>query len=259
MLPVADPMFVTTTLEFESFVDDFSDGNYNGWSVWQGSWSAANGYLADTSPTTARIVRASTDADSVTWFSYNNRDTAYGTSVYLRAGGVDGGSLRLELSPGNVRLVDSSIQLAWVAVSTTQNQWYDVRIKLDGNNVSLWRGIQGQTMTQLFDVDTATTLTSGRLEFRDNANAEFWFDNIRIDTPNNMGKFLHVKSDSPVIDAGDPSIGVTRRDFDDQFSPIDIDQVGTELSDPLPNNNPHDIWVDEFPTDKGFSYWWRRF
>ena len=253
MLPVADPMFVTTTLEGESFYDNFDDGNYNGWAVWAGTWSAANGYLAQTSTATSRIVRSFTDANEIS-FLYNSQNTAYTVMVWLRAGGPGGGGLRLDLSPGNSRLVDAGVQRAWVATTTDQNQWYKVRIRQAGSYVEMWRGKVGEAMIKVFAVDTVTTLTSARLEFRINASAgaEFWFDNVRIDRWPNLGEFLHLQSDSPVIDATDMDENDGAfRDFDDQQAPL--------AGDPLePSEIFRDMGADEFPTSGGFSYWWQR-
>ena len=263
MLPVADPMFVTTTLEGESFYDNFDDWNYNGWGVWAGTWSAANGYLAQTSTATSRIVRSFTDANEIS-FLYNSQNTAYTAMVWLRAGGPGGGGLRLDLSPGNSRLVDAGVQRAWVATTTDQNQWYKVRIRQAGSYVEMWRGKVGEAMIKVFAVDTVTTLTSARLEFRINASAgaEFWFDNVRIDRWPNLGEFLHLQSDSPVIDVAKtlddqnpPQPLGPYRDFDDQLSPIDGPQPPEEED----NENERDMGADEYPTNPAFSYWWRRF
>ena len=53
--------FVTKTVPI---FDDFDDGDYKGWTVDGGTWSAANGYIANSSSgSTSRIKHAMTNGD----------------------------------------------------------------------------------------------------------------------------------------------------------------------------------------------------
>jgi len=102
--------------------------------------------------------------------------------VYLRAGGSGGGGLWLDFTSTAMRLYDdaSSTQLGYSSsYGSTQNVWYDVHVKVDGSNVQVWRGASGGAMDKVFDVSTASTTTTGRLEFRA-LNGKMLIDNVQI-------------------------------------------------------------------------------
>lgn len=69
----------------EPFEDNFNDGNYTGWSVWSGTWSALNNYLRMTPGTAGTIAKANTDADLELRFTDVNNDTS-DNNYYLVVG-----------------------------------------------------------------------------------------------------------------------------------------------------------------------------
>jgi len=159
------------------FFDDFNDGNYTGWSVWGGSWSAANHYAESTGGTTDRLAKSFSEGDYDLWFSYNRYD-ADDLTVYLRIDGSD--RLRLEFLSGATRLVDTSTQLAYNgSQGSAADTWYDVYVRVDGSNVTVLRAEQGELLEAVIDVSTATTLDSTALEFRANGGAAY-LDDVRI-------------------------------------------------------------------------------
>ena len=58
----------------EPFEDDFNDGNYTGWSVWSGTWSAANNYLRMTPGTSGTVAQSNTDNGLELRFAYTCND-----------------------------------------------------------------------------------------------------------------------------------------------------------------------------------------
>src|SRR5690606_1280238 len=101
----------------EPFEDDFSDGNYTGWTG-SGRWSASTGQVINSAePGWSSFEVATTGANHEVRFDYVNKDTYvsnYRLMVYLRV--TSGGEqLMLAFYPGDARLA-KFVSGAWVLV-----------------------------------------------------------------------------------------------------------------------------------------------
>ncbi len=140
---------------------------------------------------------------------------------------------------------------------TEEGVWYTVTIRAAGPHVSVWRQRDGGPNEFIFQVNDAPTYENNRFLVEVQTNAQYEFDDFDIKINNNLNDFLHLESGSPAIDTADTDLDanfnpVVFRDFDDQFGPVDgdLDQFFTD---------ERDMGADEYPTDSGFSYWWRNF
>src|SRR5690606_38753091 len=162
----------------EPFVEDFLDGNYSGWNVWGGSWSATDGYLKKTATGNGAIAKSHTDADGELRFDYRVTDTS--TATYARARlrcTASDDFLYVLIRPTAVYL-GKKLSGVWTSlgsttVTTTQNQWYTIRAEYDGANVTLWRSTEGELETQLLTTSSAapTTTNFTALEIAASSNA----------------------------------------------------------------------------------------
>jgi hypothetical protein len=152
---------------------------------------------------------------------------------------------------------------------TEENVWYTVTIRAAGSYVGVWRQRDGGPNEFIFEVNDAPVYENNRFLIEVETNAKYQFDDFDIKINNNLNDFLHLFGDdttevySPAIDAGDPNILNPEffRDFDDQLGPVDIEGEGYEprVIPSDPDYRPRDMGADEYPTNSGFSYWWRNF
>jgi hypothetical protein len=136
---------------------------------------------------------------------------------------------------------------------TEQGVWYTITIRAAGSYVGVWRQQDGGPKELILEGNDAPTYDNNRFLIEIEQDAQYEFDDFDIKINNNLNDFLHLDEDSPAIDATLPPVpGVYHRDFDDQFGPV--------AGDPLtPTIIISDMGADEYPTDPGFTYWWRNF
>ncbi len=133
----------------EPFEDDFNDGNYTGWSVWSGTWSASNNSLRMTPGTAGTIAKANTDASLELRFTYvcnDDSNTSYGLLVGPRYA-AGGDRIYLYFYPDRAVLAQrvSGVwtQLDWDGADSDEGTEYTVRIVCDGSNVEVYRSEPG--------------------------------------------------------------------------------------------------------------------
>ena len=210
-------------------------------------------------------------------FSYmkETSDTGHVADVYFRF--IEWNNMiYLSIKHDRMRIVKRvagtySLIVENMSAGSTEDIWYDVYIRCEGDHVEVWRGLQGKAMTKVLTTDAApfADTEQARVMVYLGTDAEYRYDNLGwVGKGSSNPLFLHLAEGSPCIDeawtewkidedTGQPIVGnpVPKRDFDDQLGPIDGDNDE-------PNHLPkRDIGADEWPTqDPGvISYWWERF
>jgi YD repeat-containing protein len=141
----------------EPFKDNFNDGDYTGWTVSSGTWDASNHYLTCTA-SEGEITKVSSDGSSDLWFSYYDGDTssaAYYATVYLRYNLLsyvwlkvfrDKMELFEHIAPTcDTEEVNTTLDTNSNA-TTSQGVWYDVRVRYNGANITVWRAQRGMNV-----------------------------------------------------------------------------------------------------------------
>jgi hypothetical protein len=203
------------------------------------------------------------DDDQEIWFRYYAEDQSADAHVHIRFNTwTERLNLALEGEQDRLRIT-KRVSGTWTTIAqrddypTEVGTWYNVYIRASGSYVGVWRGKVGEPLEFVFEAYDAPAMDNDSFAFATEPDGTYRFDNLRIKSHNNLGDFLHLKSDSPAIDAGDTDLingePVVFRDFDDQFGPVDGDQDFPDFF------IDRDMGADEFPTNGGFTYWWRNF
>ncbi len=172
----------------EPFKDDFNDGDYTGWTVSTGTWDASNHYLT-CSTSLGGIYKSytySSSADADLWFSYYDGDTSstsYYMKVYLRDY-LD--HVRLEIYSNQMALKEydysagTTTTLATSNATSTQNTWYDVYVRCNGANITVYRAERGSgsEMTQMLSTSSSAVRASGFLRLM--TYGSFRFEDLRM-------------------------------------------------------------------------------
>ena len=166
------------------FVDDFNDGDYDGWSANETYWDASNGYVTNTLDSALSFNRPNTDPDMHIEFSYCRKEDD--KSLHLHFRHVDWSNfIRLTVSDDEINL-GQRVLGSWgslaspVPVTSTVDTWYDVRIECDDEDVTVWHGERGGQMSQKLTADDAPILTTATMKFYGAADESYWIDNINI-------------------------------------------------------------------------------
>src|SRR5690606_2672025 len=173
----------------EPFFDDFNDGDYTGWIVLNGSWSASSTALLKTDNGWGNVAVLSDDADNEIRFDYRFTDISgadMGQVIPRYLSGDD--NLAILIAPGAIILYSTvsgtSTTLDYETFSTTQDQWYTLRIVCDGSDVTVWRSTEGELETEVLSTSSAAPTTTDAVLMgivNDTmSNSPFEFDNIRI-------------------------------------------------------------------------------
>ncbi len=140
---------------------------------------------------------------------------------------------------------------------TEEGVWYTITMRVAGPYVSVSRQQDGGPKQFIFETFEAPVFDNKQFLI-EVEGGRYRFDEIKIKTHNNLSDFLHLSGDastgeySPAINRTDPNASNEfLRDFDDQHGPID--------GSPLRPGFIADMGADEYPTDPGFTYWWRNF
>ena len=202
------------------------------------------------------------DNDQEIWFRYYAEDQTGDAHVHIRYNNsterlsllLEGKSNRLRISK---RVAGTYTTIAQRNSYPTQlNTWYNVYIRAEGSYMGVWRGKEGEPLEFVMETYEAPAMDNRSFSFTTEAGGTYRFDDLRIKFHNNLGDFLHLQPGSDAIDRGDTDLDgnggpVVFRDFDDQFGPVD----GPDQNE----DEERDMGADEFPTDGGFTYWWRNF
>ncbi len=170
----------------EPFEDDFNDGNYTGWSVWSGTWSAANNHLHMTPGTAATIAKANTDNDNELRFTYVNNDTS-DNGYYLIVGpryGTGGDRIYLNILRGSINLAQR-VSGVWTglvgaAVTTEEGVEYTIRVVCDDSDVKVYRAAPDELEELVLETSNCTMTYTNYVTFTPSTDADFAIDNIRI-------------------------------------------------------------------------------
>ena len=203
------------------------------------------------------------DNDQEIWFRYYAEDQTGDAHVHIR---YDNSTERLSLLlEGNQNRLRINKRVSGTFTTIVQrddyptelNTWYNVYIRAAGPYIEVRRGKEGEPLEFVFQAFDAPMFDSESFSFATEAGGLYRFDDLRIKFHNNLGDFLHLKSDSDAIDRAAPDISTLKRDFDDHFGFSDIPDIPDDLNhDPL---RVYDMGADEYPTQGGFTYWWRNF
>jgi hypothetical protein len=197
------------------------------------------------------------DDDQEIWFRYYAEDQSADAHVHIRFNTwSERLSLFLEGEQDRLRIA-KRVSGTWTTIAqlddypTEVGTWYNVYIHVAGSYIGVWRGKVDEPLEFLFEAYDAPAMDNDSFAFATEPDGIYRFDRLRIKSHNNLGDFLHLEPDSPAIDATnlDDSHGVFR-DFDDQLGPVD----GAP-----PTGIFRDMGADEYPTQGGFTYWWRNF
>ena len=172
------------TSKTEPLFDDFDDGDYTGWNVSAGIWSASTGRLrgtADGGSIWRNQTAGNLEAD-IKYLRETGSTTAY-FIVYPRY--INGQNYtRVQLQSGQI-LVDEYQNATWVTLGSTSagaisdNTWYDLRIVCEGYNISIWKGPHGGAMSQVLSV-TSAFRDSYFFCFSNHGSGVFQIDDVRI-------------------------------------------------------------------------------
>jgi RHS repeat-associated protein len=170
----------------EPFEDDFNDGNYTGWSVWSGTWSAANNYVRKTPGAAGTFAKANTDNDNELRFSYVCNDTSvsgYTLTVSPRYAS-SGDRIYVNILPGSVNLAQR-VSGVWSsldaqALTSTQGVEYTIRVVCDGQNVRVFRTAPGALEELVLETASCTVASTNNVSFTPSLNADFEIDDIRV-------------------------------------------------------------------------------
>ena len=195
-------------------------------------------------------------------FSYmkETSDTGHVADVYFRF--IEWNNMiYLSIKHDRMRIVKRvagtySLIVENMSAGSTEDIWYDVYIRCEGDHVEVWRGLQGKAMTKVLTTDAApfADTEQARVMVYLGTDAEYRYDNLGwVGKGSSNPLFLHLAEGSPCIDTAAPE-DPPNRDFDDQLGPID--GPGGEGEEEF-----RDIGADEWPTeDPGvISFWWERF
>jgi len=245
--------------EVFEFFDDFEDGDYNGWTVEEGSWTIIDGTLRGTSKH-AKIsagenlgsgnifetrMRVSTDGDNAAdfYFGFQDINNWYQTEVWL----YKGDSFYITKNYGGVRIrgekVEEAIGTDWQDISII---WTDDVIKGYRNNALK------------ITITTDLTSTRGGVGFGVNFANIGYFDYIRV------RKFA---SSEPIITFGQyrfSAISIEKsplpfsiRQFQETTITISIENSGTtdatdiEITDTI--HPSFDLVSGDFPNPKRYE------
>ena len=167
------------------FEEDFDDGKYTGWGT-NGTWSAANGYMANSRYASgiSQFYRSRTAADAEFRYSYSNEDTS-NSDYYVRTDlrYRTSGQATVEFLPSTVRIREWDGSQWYVRASasltTTQGQWYDVIARISGSSITVKRRPAGGEFEQVL-TGTVNLATTTRVAFVASTNALIRVDNIRV-------------------------------------------------------------------------------
>lgn len=174
-----------------AFTDTFSDGTYtDGWSVIDGSWSASNNYLENTSSGNSEKIER--DENEFGWYGHWEMDHThvpqfYGAQCYLFTDGIgstnNGAYITFQNSNSNYNRELRKIVNGTDSLIGTFGEYdgatYTYRVERDSDGS--WRGyVDG---TQQFSTGADSDLMSSQPQFGMKADdSGHWWDNFDVET-----------------------------------------------------------------------------
>ncbi len=170
-----------------SLQDDFSDGDYTAspaWTVKNGTWSVdpTGLYLRADHTIANEIYTAQTQSEYELWFSYYFEEAAIlAVPLLADANGLGGPALRIVDSGMEFNTGTPSISRT---INTELGQWYDVRVRVEGDTITVWRGNQGEGLNLVLQQSGFTIPAPAQLGFMVLGD-KVRIDNLRLITANN--------------------------------------------------------------------------
>ena len=172
-----------TRLMVAPFEDNFNDGDYTGWSVGGGTWSASNHYLEQTGSGGAIYLSHSDDDYDARFSYYRDSGTSY-LLVYFRF--VDWNNYMSLLITDTQMVLRECVSGTGTDLDTNTSAdsdldtWYEVRIECDDDDVIVWRRDRdaGGEMTEIFDETGVSNTSTARLGFHVPSDADFHVDDV---------------------------------------------------------------------------------
>jgi len=250
---------------------DFDDGDYDGWSVLSGTWSAASNYLEATSGTWASITKPYDHDDGTVWFRYCLDDdsspsmVAYVYFRYLDASNRAAiriypfGMTLQDQNGGTWTTYDSDWSYKTVAEADT---WYDVCVQYEGSHASVWRKESSAgTMTKVLETDSLAMTTSDAFAFNPVTPADgVRFDAVQLECgdPDSLTRYYYDDANELTLmqeDYGEDYGSTTAftydawgrtvtKTMDDKYEAIFIYQYGDKLK----------AVASDFPNETNVSY-----
>lgn len=176
--------------------EDFESGMPAGWTTALGSFTTADSgsggnddSLKGTS-TTNRIYVAHTDADTETRFSYKLVDiedsysNGQSVTVYPRWL-ANTQHLKVNIYPHGFTFRQTKsgahITAAEVWPSSTEDQWYDVKITCDDDEIKVYRRKPGCAWALIYERDGLSITTTSRSQFVTKQDSLAFIDNVSVD------------------------------------------------------------------------------
>ena len=202
----------------------FNDGNFSGWSTSGGTWTATDGVLVNPPVASgyATLVKHHTDSDAELKFSYRNRDTTGNgfIRIYLRTNG--GQKVEAQIYKTSVKFKKYTTAGRWetlasVSYSVTEDQWYDVRIVVDGDTAKFYqRPSDGGPEEELMSVTGVNDLpNTSYYNFLLGAGSDFEFDNFRILSDSLSNTTTYAYNDANELTSMTDYNGATTYTYDD--------------------------------------------
>ena len=169
----------------QSFTSTFN-GTFDGWVQNTGTFSTANNYLTNTTPSVQCSMRRDTaNADFQMKFSYRDDSAIPGPWGQVRYRYADSSNFGyLVLYPASFTLRErragTDVTLTSGAWSSTLGAWYDVTIIADGTHIEVWRGPKGGTQTRMCSVDNAVILSGAKSYLLTAVNGTYAFDDFQM-------------------------------------------------------------------------------
>ncbi len=169
-----------------SLQDDFSDGDYTAspaWTVKNGTWSVdpTGLYLRADHTIANEIYTAQTQSEYELWFSYYFEEAAIlAVPLLADANGLGGPALRIVDSGMEFNTGTPSISRT---INTELGQWYDVRVRVEGDTITVWRGNQGEGLNLVLQQSGFTIPAPAQLGFMVLGD-KVRIDNLRLITAN---------------------------------------------------------------------------
>lgn len=186
--------------------DDFNDGDYTNWNNWSGTWSAANGYLEKTNTDSNGVLgKYFPEFNNELLISYRCSDVTTTDFCYVRFLTAGSDAVLVYIYPSLIEMKEyvsgQFVQTDSETITTTQDAWYDLKVVVDGGNVTVWRGPKGGALTQILTMsgvglDTQTWFSLGLVG---NTNIHYQFDDFSISSTQaySSGTTVSVDANAP--------------------------------------------------------------
>jgi hypothetical protein len=175
------PCEVSAVAKPALLVDDFNDGNYNGWTISGGTWSVTpTGVLQQTSTSGTKWLHTSTISTGEDFIFEAWTSIASGTYTILQFNRYSStgrwvGLLNNSADTINLASMNSAYSdIVWTSVPVQTNRWYKLRVEKVGSVYQFYRDCTHYLTASIFPIPPA-----GRFGFG-TTSAWCYFDDVTI-------------------------------------------------------------------------------